>query len=263
MEILKNNSPVSENTFSENIFNQGINIYEVVRIFNGYPIYFQDNIERLKNSMLRSGITIDVSLDQLPKQLSAYITRNQIENANLKIVYQFYNESFDQYIYQIPCLFPSAADYQNGVATLSMHATRNNPQIKYINLSLRQEADKIMETTGVYETILIDENGCVTEGSRSNVLFFDNQRIYSAPFAEILPGTTRKRVAEICKEQGIEIVEQKIPFISISQYDACCITSTGPLVLPVNRIDNIKFNPQNPLLQRLVKLYFEKIRTIL
>lgn len=49
--ILQNNLVTSEAGFSEKIFEKGLSIYEVIRIFKGNPIFLKDNLLRLDNSL--------------------------------------------------------------------------------------------------------------------------------------------------------------------------------------------------------------------
>ena len=58
--ILQNNLVTSEAGFSEKIFEKGLSIYEVIRIFKGNPIFLKDNLLRLDNSLKKSNIDIHV-----------------------------------------------------------------------------------------------------------------------------------------------------------------------------------------------------------
>lgn len=49
--ILLNNAINDGNKFSEAIFENGLSIYEVIRIFKGHPIFLTDNLIRLDNSL--------------------------------------------------------------------------------------------------------------------------------------------------------------------------------------------------------------------
>ena len=46
--ILHNGHIVTIPDFSEKIFEKGLSLYEVIRIFNGKPIFLKDNLLRLK-----------------------------------------------------------------------------------------------------------------------------------------------------------------------------------------------------------------------
>lgn len=59
--ILQNNIIKTAGDFSETIFEKGLSIYEVIRVFHGHPIFLSDNLMRLDNSLKKSNIGIDIS----------------------------------------------------------------------------------------------------------------------------------------------------------------------------------------------------------
>lgn len=52
--ILQNNTVKTTDGFSETIFDNGLSIYEVIRVFHGHPIFLSDNLMRLDNSLKKS-----------------------------------------------------------------------------------------------------------------------------------------------------------------------------------------------------------------
>ena len=97
----------------------------------------------------------------------------------------------EQYVYQIKHSYPSEEAYQHGVDTVTCHAVRENAEVKYVNSELREMTNKIIQEQGVSEVLLIDQDNCVTEGSRSNVFFIRDNVFYTAPLPHVLPGTSR------------------------------------------------------------------------
>ena len=261
--ILQNNIVKNDIDFSESIFENGLSIYEVIRIFRGKPIFLGDNLVRLDNSLKKSKIDIDVSDLHVPDKLNQFIALKHMEEGNLKYVLHFTNNPVpEEYIYQIPHSYPSEHDYETGIDTITQYAIRKNPEVKYINGELRNMTNALMKEHHVYEILLIDDEGYITEGSRSNVFFIKNDVLYTASTCYVLPGTSRKRVFDICKEQGITIVEQRVLLSDIQEYDAAFITGTSPLILPIRRINNIRLNPQNSLLKKLMNTYFSLIENV-
>ena len=105
--IFINNTIQPENRFSENIFEKGLSIYEVIRIFEGSPIFLKDNILRLDNSLKKSNIKIDVSQLDIPGKLQHFIELNHITEGNVKYVLHFNSSKPDEYIFQIPHAYPT------------------------------------------------------------------------------------------------------------------------------------------------------------
>ena len=260
--ILINSKKINKVKLNESVFDVGLCIYEVVRVFNSRVIFLQDNLARLDNSLKKSGKAIEVEGLNLVDKLQKYIDLQGIREGNIKYVMHFKDKSFDltvfdEYLFQIEHSYPSTDDYKNGVAAISYRAVRSNPEVKYVNSSLRTITNELRKECNVYEVILVDNDDCITEGSRSNIFFAKENIVYTAPTEYVLPGTSRKRVIDICKNENIEVVERKILLSEIENYDFVFITGTSPLLLPINKIDSCIFSTQVPLLKRLISCYFK------
>lgn len=254
--ILVNNIAQDSAGFSEKILETGLSIYEVIRIFNKKPIFLQDNLLRLDNSLKKSNIHLDLKTLHLPDKLERLICLENIEEGNVKYVLHFTNGQMTEYLYTIPHSYPSAEAYQKGVDTMTCQAVRQNPEVKYLNPALRHLTNQLIHDNHVYEVILVDDEGYITEGSRSNVFFIRQNTLYTTPTAYVLPGTSRKRVFDICKTENIHLEEKRIEQTTLAEYEAAFITGTSPLLLPIRRIDSTFFHPEHHLLRRLMNCYF-------
>lgn len=254
--ILINNAVNDGAGFSDKIFEEGLSIYEVIRIFKGHPIFLKDNLIRLDNSLKKSNIGIDVESLNIPAKLKQFIALENIAEGNLKYILHFTTGKPDEYIFQIPHSYPTDRDYEQGVPVITHEAIRENPGVKYINADLRTLTNKLIRDNRVYEILLVDREGYITEGSRSNVFFIKDETLYTSPLEYVLPGTSRKRVFDICKAHDIRIEEKRVSVDSLEDYDVAFLTGTSPLILPINRIDNIHYQTGNAFLRRLMKYYF-------
>lgn len=255
--MLFNNEPIDDKDYSEDILNHGLCIYEVCRVFRGKVIFLSDNLLRLDNSIKKSGLDLDLNSLHVKEQLNRLIQLENIKEGNIKYVIRVVPTGIEQYVYQIKHSYPTEEAYQHGVDTITCHAMRANAEVKYINSELREMTNKLIQEQGVYEVLLIDQNDCITEGSRSNVFFIRDKIIYTAPLPYVLPGTSRKRVLNICQEHGFTVSEEKVSYKDISTYEAAFITGTSPLVLPIAHIDGISFDPHHPLLLKIMEYYFD------
>ena len=254
--VLINNEAKAEQLFTDKQFENGLSIYEVIRVFKGHPIFLKDNLLRLSNSLKKSNIDIQVESLNIPDKLRRLIDLNHMSEGNFKYILHFCDQKTDEYIFQIPHAYPTEDDYKKGVKTITYQAMRENPGVKYINNDLRTATNRLIEEYQVREVLLVDDEGFITEGSRSNVFFVKGSTLYTSPVEYVLPGTSRKRVFNICKEHGIQIIEKRIDCKSLSDYDIAFITGTSPLILPINQIDEVKYTVNNPFLHNLMKIYF-------
>jgi len=257
--IFVNNEIKNPKNFSEDIFTGHLCIYEVIRIFNKCPIFLQDNLLRLNNSIKKSNFTIDIATLHIPDKVNHYISLDHISEGNLKYVLCFTNGKFDEYLYQIPHHYPSAADYETGVDTVSLQAIRKNPEVKYLNPELREQTNRIIQEKNIYEVILVDSEGYITEGSRSNVFFLRDHTFYTASTEYVLPGTSRKRVIDLCRKCGYAVKEERIAYKELSFYETAFLTGTSPLILPIKKLDSYFFDISNQEMRTLMKIYFSSL----
>ena len=137
---------------------------------------------------------------------------------------------------------------------------RSCPGIKQIKINeyIKQRLEVTSVTKNVYDVLLINKKGLITEGSRSNFFLVKGEKIYSAKGNLILPGITRKYVISAANNLNIEIVEKELKLMEIKDYEAAFLSGTSPKVLPVKKIDNCHFKTNHPVL-RMIREEFDEI----
>lgn len=234
---------------------EGESVYEVIRMMNGVPLFYDDHMERMRLSVAFQGRQLLASPGQMADDLIRLRKEAGVKEANLKIVHNFKKEAGTYLLYFVEPLYPTAAQYRSGVRTIFYHAERENPGVKIINHRLRSSIYHKLIATNAYEALLVDGDGLITEGSRSNVFFVGGDTLFTAPDSRVLGGITRKHVIDICKINGIEIRYECIHFESAGSFDAVFITGTSPMVLPVCAIDEFQYRADNHLSVRILELY--------
>ena len=232
-------------------------IYEVFRVMHGIPLFIEDHLARLFSSVALTGNRLHFTGDDIQLQVTLLIRANNLATGNMKIVYiqpgSLHKGLFQLYI--TPHQYPDIRQYLNGVSVVSLEAVRLNPNAKVMDTMLRQQANQVKEEMSAYETLLVDQFGYVTEGSRSNVFFVSDKLVLTPPVKDVLPGITRKHVIKCCCTEGIEIVEKPIDLTDTVQFRAAFLSGTSRRVLPINNIDGIPVNPSHPLV-RLIQRAF-------
>jgi branched-chain amino acid aminotransferase len=250
--------------FSEHFLKMGINVYEVVRVINSTPLFLEDHCKRFSNSLKGKGIEFDCAAPKLKLNLEKLIHDNNLVNGNIKIVFHFQpaEKSF-LIIYPVQHVYPSKDDYKSGVFTVSILEERPDPEFKNWRPDFKKKVRQLKNDTGAYEVILVTHEGIITEGSQSNLFFLNGDKVITAKGERILPGITRKYVYEICKKLGLEIIERDFGFEELVNFESAFISGTSPKILPLNRIDEIIFSAENPLLKKIMDVYEEIIHIYL
>ncbi len=239
-----------------------IKIYEVLRVINSKPLFWEDHYIRFINSIKGASLNISISNKTFKNELFNCIKNNNLRYGNIKIscIYDKNKDNFNLVTEVIPHKYPSDFDYKKGVKTISANITRDNPSLKIWNNDLRSFVNDLIEKHSVYEIIYINDNHCITEGSRSNLFFIKDNYLISPPSNEILSGITRKYIIECAdKVDNLIYCERSINYNELKDFDAAFISGTSPKALPIRRIDSFDFDVNNNLLRTLMLAYNEMI----
>jgi branched-chain amino acid aminotransferase len=229
-------------------------VYEVVKITNSIPLFLTEHIQRLNNSLIiqkRKPINI-IDIDNYTQEL---IAKNNIDTGNIKIVIAFSQNSPKVFLYFIPYRYPSKRQIINGVKTKLQFDIRETPKAKVSNWRVRGNANAIIDSNNIYETILVNSEGDITEGSRSNIFFIKKNTLCTASDEDVLPGITRMKVLEIVKQLEINIEFYRVKYVDIGKYDACFLTGTSPGILQISSIDDVSFDISNPIFLKIKEKY--------
>jgi branched-chain amino acid aminotransferase len=233
-----------------------VSFYEVIRTCKGVPLFFNDHMDRLRDGIsTRYELKGDIGAD-VRSGLNALVSRERYEEINVRVTVTFTGQDHSLHICYIPSYYPSPVMVREGVPLILFHAERLNPGVKMLNNRLRLTVNGELSRRGAYEALLVNREGFVTEGSRSNVYFVTGDNVVqTAPDSMVLSGITRRYVNEIIRKEGIPIVFEAVREGSVSGFKAAFITGTSPMVLPVKSIEGQEFDVTNKLTLKLRGLY--------
>ena len=93
--------------------------------------------------------------------------------------------------------------------------------------------------SGYDEAILLDQHGCVSEGSGENVFVVRDGVICTPPHtAAILDGITRNSVVQIARDLGYSVEERGIARAELYLADEVFLTGTAAELVPVREVDD-------------------------
>jgi branched-chain amino acid aminotransferase len=242
-----------------------IQLYEVIRIIDAIPLFLEDHLDRLYHSARLTHVDTLPSLTSISQMIKQYISDQEKKTGNIRLSFSVSDPSSQPQCEMnfIAHYYPTPQEFTIGVKVGLLNAVRPIPHAKVQNPALRDRANKKISEKGFFEVLLVDLEGHITEGSRSNVFFIKNETLYSSPVEDILQGITRLKVMQLCQNAGIKVVESAIGSNTLDQYEAAFLTGTSPMILPIYSIDNIIYKTDSPLLIRLRKLYNQLIENYL
>lgn len=256
--FLMNDEKVTTKEFKDEYIKFGKSLYEVIKVQEGTPLFLEKHLQRLHNSGRLTGFEIFLSDEIISKRLKDLIEVNKIKEGSIKFVLNFDKKLFIVYLEQTN--FPKEYQYKEGIKTDLFYKERVNPNAKVLNLSFREEVDKFIKEKNIYEAILVDKEGYITEGSKSNVFFIIDKNLYTTPISGVLPGITRSTILDICNENSISVIEESINVEDLNSVKGAFLSSTPFDVLPINEVGNIKLNSaETEIIKYIMKCYNNKI----
>ncbi len=242
--------------FNPVLFEDAPSVYEVIRIEKGVPLFLHDHIKRFFRSGKLNHVDIPVTEKQIISRVKAVVEANRMITGLIKFLFLDHPVAGPLFAAWVtPFFFPLEELYNKGIEMISLPGERVNPNAKVSHQTVRQKADELIDKSGVYEVMLVNSNGVITEGSRSNLFFVKGGILFSAHSSLILPGVTRDKIMELALDSGIDIFESEFKTAELSCMEAAFITGTTPKVMPVQKIDTYSFGIDHPVVKHLMKQY--------
>lgn len=234
-------------------FSYGFGVYENLKVRGG-KIYFADeHVERLFNSAQVIGLQHNFK-EEIIKWLVSLVVKNKVEAANIKILL-IGGEKPDLYILTLSPKFLDKKYYRHGVKVITYQYERFLPQAKTLNMLPSYLIYKKAVESGAHDALLVDKQGYITEGTRSNFFVLKKKTIYTAPAEKVLAGVTRKTVIDCVRQNGYEVVEKNIKLSEVLKYSGAFLTHTSGKIVPIRNIDGREFPEIDEDLRELMRLY--------
>lgn len=258
--FLHNDKLKSSENFKDNYLLNGTSLYEVVRVVSGKAIFLCEHYLRLTKSAQKVGLEVTYNYKQLQECIKLLVEKNDCKDGNIKLIFNYNGNYKNFYAYFVRHTYPTNEQYSSGVRTLIHQAERPTPTAKVYNHKLRSKANKLIEEAEIFEVILLNKLGSVTEGSRSNLFFIKDNELYTSPDNEVLNGIVRGKVLKIADKLGVNIHHRSIPYNELPQFDAAFLTGTSPMVLPIKRINSLSFSADHALLSKIKEVYHDLVQ---
>lgn len=260
---------INERFFEEDralvpIFDYRYGVFESLVVQEGRIFQLSEHIERLFRSAKAIGLHIKKSKEEVKNKVIETARKSGLKDAYVRIGVS------EGLVVAIAKELPRYQEmYEKGVE-IAVVTTRKcdiealSPQIKsedYLsNVLARVEADRI----GVFEGIMLDNKGNVSEGTISNIFIVNDHKLITSPvYTGALPGITRSTIINLAKEGGIEVAERNLTRYDLYNATECFLTFTSSGIIPVIKIDGQLVNKGIPgkVTKSLFALYKEELIT--
>ena len=231
------------------LFEKYKSVYEVIKYSSAF-LFGEEHQQRLRKSIQIAFPGYQCKYSFELEELKYLFEANQIEEGNVRIDY--FPESKTALAFLIPHFYPPAKYYEFGIEAAFQYDERPMQNAKTYNALIREKANSIIAEKGVFETILVDAFGNITEGSRSNIFLVKGNKFYTTPEEIVLPGITRMNMISFLRKNNIPLIIKGIKVSEIDSFDALFFTGTSIGALPCHRVEEVNFDVENPILRRVI-----------
>jgi branched-chain amino acid aminotransferase len=238
----------------------GNSVYEVIKLIEGVPLFFEDHMARMQRSTALLGADIEKPTRQVRAEINELVEKNGCADINVKLVWYPEKEGSIFLTYFVRQDFPDDGAYRRGVHTILYDGERRNPQIKAVMTSYRERVRAVREAAGAYEALLVDDKGFISEGTRSNLFFLIDHQLCTPPSDAVLLGVTRQHVMALCRVLAIDVQEKMLPKDDLNRIEAAFITGTTIDILPIGSIGRLQLaSVGHPVIQTITRAFTEKV----
>ena len=224
----------------------GDGVYDATAAINHVPMHMDDHLDRIYSSAKLIDIDIPMEKAEMKKMLLDLIAQ---VDADCAMVYWQVTRGVGMRNHPY-----SGAETKPSIWAFVKPLTMRDPygvykcitmedtrflhcNIKTINLLPAVIANQRAMEAGCDETIF-HRGDRVTECSHSNVHIIRDGKLITAPCDNlILPGIVRKHILAICRDLGIEVVEEPFTLDELMEADEVLFSSSSALTCRVGEID--------------------------
>ncbi len=270
--------------FRDRGFKFGDAVFDMTRTFGHKPFRLKEHVERLRRSLIFTGIDPKLTNDELIAISEEVLNRNlhlldaqedywlgqRISRGVDAVGDEGWEYSGPTVIVEcLPMPLKERAHlYHEGIDVIVPTPRRVapdafSPRVKthnYLNLILGDLKVKARDPKAW--AVLLDSNGNLSEGMGSNIFLVTGGMLYTPLSQFVLPGISRQTTIELAKDLRIKVVEKNLDLYDAVTADEVFLTSTSLCICPVRSVDGTLIaegRVPGPMTKRLTDSYIEMV----
>lgn len=226
-------------------FLMGHGVYEALRTFDGRIKFLEEHVDRLFESAVAMGLHMPYTKKQVIKFTEELVRRRfeeiGLRSKELRIRYQLTSGKdsvrrgkIKDFTFVITA-DEFACDVKESVKVVTLDIERVRPEIKSTSMIANILCKNYARENGAYESLMINHNGLVTEGTFTNI-FMAKDDVLKTPKEGMLCGITRGSILKIARGK-MSVRECKIRKAELYVADEIFLTNSTMGVIPVTHVD--------------------------
>ncbi len=232
---------------------RGFGVFDFLITYNKRPFYLKEHVQRLENSARKIGLKLNHTREEICAVVEETVSRNtHHDESNIRIVYTggissdgVTPEGNGKLMVMVtPKLKLPAWWYTDGAKIITLDIERFIPGAKSTNYLTAVWALQQAHHQGAVESIYVDRNNHLREGTTTNIYFLKNGRIVTTQ-EDILPGVTRSVVLELVKGH-FEVEFREVDRDEVASMDEVFISASNKEIVPIVRVDDTVIGDGRP-----------------
>jgi branched-chain amino acid aminotransferase len=257
-------------------FMLGDGVWEGLRVHRGRIAFLDRHLDRLFEGARALAMDLGISRDAMAKRLLDTLDANRMEEGvHIRLMV---TRGVRATPYQDPRVVvggptivviaeykePDPAIYQRGLKLFTVHVRRGDPAVQDQKINSHSKLNCILASiqatqAGADEALMLDPHGFVATCNSTHFFIVRKGEIWTSSGKYCLGGVTRQLVLEVAREAGIPALEKGFSLTDVYGADEAFVTGTFAGVVPVREVDGRKLNCRGPMVERLQKLYAERV----
>lgn len=228
-------------------------VFESLRSYNGVIFRLKEHLKRLFESAKTINLKLSKSAAQLEFELESCLIKSSKKEAFLRISVDDRNSYVLVAERKRPeWIYTKGIDLKTSVMKKNMpNAVPSDIKTSAFLTNVLAALEKPEEN--IYEVVLLDSNGFVTESTVWNLFMVKEGQILT-PATGILHGVTRQFVIECAALEDLPVCETNLTRHDLWNADEAFLTNTSGEIVPIRMLDGRKIGSRMPgnLTQKLM-----------
>lgn len=239
-------------------------VYSSIKVIKGKIFFPEYHVLRLFESANLMGLRHKFEKDDVISWMRKLVEDDKIGDSLLRIVLIGDPDNKGQeklFIFSVGGLtFYPDKFYNQGVKVITYEGERLLPKAKSKDLLMSFLAYREAENKGALDALLIDADGNIREGTRTNFFAIKGDVIITAPSDDVLEGITKKILLKAVQGK-FTVKEEKIPFSNMKDYEEFFLSSTSMNVMPIKQINELAVKSRFEKTKIIEKLFKEYLNS--
>jgi branched-chain amino acid aminotransferase len=257
-------------------FMLGDGVWEGLRVHKGKLNFLDRHLDRLFEGAKAIAMDIGLAREDLERRLYETLDANSMsEGVHVRLMV---TRGIRSTPYQDPRVVvtpativiipeykePDPSVYERGLKLFTVHVRRGDPAVQDQKINSHSKLNCILASVqatqaGADEALMLDPHGFVATCNSTHFFIVRKGEVWTSSGKYCLGGITRQLVLEVALEAGIAAAEKDFSLTDVYGADEAFVTGTFAGIVPVREVDGRKLECRGPMVERLQKLYADRV----